>query len=113
MKNNHGRFSKRVLVAMMILWFATAGYGFVVETILLIIRPELINLGELFAFVGLPIGGGVTTYYIKSALENSKKIEKGSEEPDPEEPEAADVDIFENDELLDGFNDIEVDSDEY
>ena len=51
MKNNHGRFSKRVLVAMMILWFATAGYGFVVETILLIIRPELINLGELFSFV--------------------------------------------------------------
>lgn len=108
MKNNHGRFSKRVLVAMMILWFATAGYGFVVETILLIIRPELINLGELFAFVGLPIGGGVTTYYIKSALENSKKIENRSDEP-----EAADADIFEDDASLDDYNEIEVDSDEY
>ncbi len=113
MKNNHGRFSKRVLTAMVILWFAVAVYGVVVNTILLVIRPELINLGELYTFVGLPIAGGVTTYYIKSALENSKKIEKGSEEPDPEEPEAADVDIFEDDEPLDDYNEIEVDPDEY
>lgn len=47
MKNNHGRFSKRVLTAMVILWFAVAAYGVVVNTILLVIRPELINLGEL------------------------------------------------------------------
>lgn len=108
MKNNHGRFSKRVLTAMVILWFSVALYGVAVNTILLITRPELLNLGELFTFVGIPIAGGVTTYYIKSALENSKKIENRSDEP-----EAADVDIFEDDAPLDDYNEIEVDSDEY
>lgn len=108
MINNHGRFSKRVLTAMIILWFSVAVFGAVINIILLLRAPEVVNLDSFYLYIGAPISGGIVTYLIKSAMENTKKIENSSNEP-----EAADGDIFEDDELHDGFNDIEVDSDEY
>ena len=81
MKNNHGKFSKRVITAMIILWFVAAVFGVVVNIILLIKQPEIVNLDSFYLYVGAPIGGGIVTYLIKSALENSKKIEN-SAEPD-------------------------------
>ena len=88
MKNNHGRFSKRVITAMIILWFAAAFFGVAVNIILLIKQPEIVNLDSFYLYVGAPIGGGIVTYLIKSAMENSKKIEKSAEPeiPDCEEP---------------------------
>lgn len=78
-QNNHGRFSKRVIIAMTILWFITAIYGMIIEGVLIFTAPEIINLEPLFAFVGYPMTGGLVFYFCKSAFENGKKIVNLSE----------------------------------
>lgn len=79
MKNNHGKFSKRVISAMIILWFAAALFGATINIILLFKTPEIVNLDSFYLYIGAPIGGGIVTYLIKSAMENTKKIENAPE----------------------------------
>jgi TRAP-type C4-dicarboxylate transport system permease small subunit len=78
--NNHGKFSKRVITAMIILFFAGALFGGGVIIYQLIHNPEIVNLDSFLNYLGLPIGGGVVGYLIKSAMENRKKIECNPEE---------------------------------
>ena len=78
-KNNHGRFSKRVITAIVVFWFVVGIWGMFIITYQLFTTPELVNLEALFSYVGAPMGFGIVGYLVKSALENRKKIEKSSE----------------------------------
>lgn len=92
--NNHGKFSKRVITAMIILFFAGALFGGSVIIYQLIHNPEIVNLDSFLNYLGLPIGGGVVGYLIKSALENRKKIECSPEEENEDFTDENDVDEF-------------------
>lgn len=83
-KNNHGRYSKRVISAIIILWFVVALFGIAVITYQIIVSPEYASLDGLFGYVGIPMSGGIVTYLIKSALENRKKIENSALEEETE-----------------------------
>ncbi len=79
-KNNHGRFSKRVITAIVVFWFVVGIWGMFIITYQLFTTPELINLEVILGgYVGAPMGYGLVGYFVKSALENRKKIEKSSE----------------------------------
>ena len=78
--NNHGKFSKRVITAMIILWFAVALYGAVFNIVMLFRTPEIVNLDSFYLYVGAPISGGIVTYLIKSAMENKEKIRNSPDE---------------------------------
>ena len=64
-------FSKRVIVAMTILWFLGAIYGAVICAR----NPE--NLPSLLEYIGNPMSVGIIGYLLKSAYENRTKIERG------------------------------------
>jgi NADH:ubiquinone oxidoreductase subunit 6 (subunit J) len=66
------QFSKRCLGAMIVLWFAGAIFGFTVCSIQ-IYRGELVSLGEVLAYIGAPMTGGILGYMIKSAWEKQGK----------------------------------------
>lgn len=63
-------FSKRVIVAMTLLWFLGAAYGAV------IVWTNGYGLEALLDYVGQPMAGGILGYMAKSALENREKIKK-------------------------------------
>ena len=75
-KSKLKEYSKRCIAAMIILWFAVAFYGIGVTYFQLShsLTPEMITLDSLYAFVGLPMSGGIIGYLIKSAVENKEKI---------------------------------------
>jgi hypothetical protein len=74
---------------MIILWFTVAVFGAVINIILLLRAPEVVNLDSFYLYIGAPISGGIVTYLIKSAMENTKKIENSNE------IESAEVDTLE------------------
>ena len=89
--NNHGKFSKRVITAMIVLWFCVALYGAVFNVVMLFRTPEIVNLDSFYLYVGAPISGGIVTYLIKSAMENKEKIKNN-----PDEDEIEELNDFEN-----------------
>lgn len=61
-------FSKKVIVAMTVLWFAVALLGGY------IVWANGYGLESLLDYVGQPMAGGILGYMAKSALENREKI---------------------------------------
>lgn len=75
-KSKLQEYSKRCIAAIIILWFIIAFYGIYVNYYQLThtLSPEMIGLDGLYAYVGLPMSGGIVGYLIKSAIENKAKI---------------------------------------
>lgn len=79
-------YSKRIVKAMILLWFIGAAFGaavIVVELIATMIGSDsysgmgvTVHLPELLAYIGAPVGGGVVGYLLKSAFENREKIKQ-------------------------------------
>lgn len=82
-KNKEGRYSKRVLKTIVIIWIIVVAYSLFVSTYLLFIAPEFAAdvFKSLLVYVDAPMTGGVIGYFIKSARENTEKIKKA---PDSE-----------------------------
>jgi hypothetical protein len=70
-KSKFREFSKRVIVAMALLWFLGAIFGAVC-----VWRTQA-DLPSLLEYIGNPMSVGVLGYLIKSAFENKTKIERG------------------------------------
>lgn len=64
-------FSKRVIVAMTLLWFLGAVFGAVC-----VWRTQT-DLPSLLDYIGNPMSIGILGYLLKSAFENKTKIERG------------------------------------
>jgi hypothetical protein len=88
-------FSKWAIKAMVWLWFAGAVFGAVVIVVELIATLATmhdytmgvtVHLPELLAYIGAPVGCGITAYLLKSAFENREKI-KQNYIPDYNSPE--------------------------
>lgn len=75
-KRNLKEYSKRVLAAIIILWFIGAIYGMIFGIVQMIICPEVASISDLLVYIGAPMSCGVVGYLIKSALENKTKIQK-------------------------------------
>nr|DAP05429.1 MAG TPA: hypothetical protein [Caudoviricetes sp.] len=75
-KQNLKEYSKRVLAAIIILWFIGAIYGMIFGIVQMIICPEVASISDLLVYIGAPMSCGVVGYLIKSALENKTKIQK-------------------------------------
>ena len=64
-------FSKRVIIAMTLLWFLGAIFGAVC-----VWRTQM-DLPSLLEYIGNPMSVGILAYLLKSAFENKTKIERG------------------------------------
>lgn len=64
-------FSKRVIVAMTLLWFLGAIFGAIC-----VWRTQT-DLPSLLEYIGDPMSVGILAYLLKSAYENKPKIERG------------------------------------
>ena len=73
-KKKSTEFSKRVVVAMTLLWFMAAIFGGVV------VYLHNYGLESLLTFVGAPMTGGILGYMLKSAFENTEKIKRSTTE---------------------------------
>lgn len=60
-------FSKKVIVAITVLWFIGAIYAAV------IIWRNNYGLEALLSYIGAPVAGGVISYMLKTAFENKEK----------------------------------------
>lgn len=60
-------FSKKVIVAITILWFIGAIYAAV------IIWRNNYGIEALLSYIGAPVAGGVISYMLKTAFENKEK----------------------------------------
>lgn len=76
-KRQMKEFSKRIIVAMTVLWFIGAVYGGV-----LVLRSGY-GLESLLDYIGEPMRIGILAYLLKSGFENREKIKKTSEEEHP------------------------------
>lgn len=76
-------FSKKVVVAMVILWFVVSIFA------MFIVYRDSINLDALLSFIGMPVASTLVLYMGKSAFENNAKIKsnpdflKDNFPPDP------------------------------
>lgn len=70
-RNRLKEFSKRVIAAMTVVWFAAAVFAGVV------IWKTNAGLDALLTFVGAPMTGGIIGYMAKTAFENKEKIKSG------------------------------------
>lgn len=76
-------FSKKVVVAMVILWFVVSIFA------MFIVYRDSINLDALLSFIGMPVASTLVLYMGKSAFENNAKIKsnpdflKDNNPPDP------------------------------
>lgn len=91
---NTTEYSKQRLDLMIRLWIIGAFFGaavVVVEVVFNVVLPGdyyssiPIHLPELLSYIGLPIGGGIVTYLIKSAMENINKGKTKQFDPIPNE----------------------------
>lgn len=79
--NKLQEFSKRIIVALAIMWFIGASIGIAVVLIQIIRNDLTVNLSDLLMYIGAPMTGGIMTYMLKSAFENKEKIKKGKNPP--------------------------------
>jgi len=68
------KFSRKALIAIILLWFATAIFAYPV------VWKEPSQLSDLLLYVGGPMSAGIVGYLIKSAKENTAKIKHWSKE---------------------------------
>ncbi len=73
-KKKFVQFSKRCLAAMIVLWFLGAFFGFAAVTVQ-ILRGDMAALGDVLAYIGAPMTGGIVSYMLKSAMEKKKEGE--------------------------------------
>lgn len=79
--NKLQEFSKRIIVALAVMWFIGASIGIAVVLVQVIRNDLTVNLSDLLMYIGAPMTGGIMTYMLKSAFENKEKIKKGKEAP--------------------------------
>lgn len=68
------QYSKRVISAMVLAWFAGIAFGMGVIVWQMIRAPDAVSLDSLLTYIGAPMGCGITGYLAKSAFENREKI---------------------------------------
>lgn len=68
------QYSKRVVTAMIIAWFAGIVFGMGVIVWQMIRAPDAVSLDGLLTYIGAPMGCGIAGYLAKSAFENREKI---------------------------------------
>ena len=68
------QYSKRVVTAMIIAWFAGIAFGMAVIIWQMIRAPDTVSLDSLLTYIGAPMGCGIAGYLAKSAFENKEKI---------------------------------------
>ena len=78
-------YSKRIIKAMVALWFCGAVFGAAVIVVELVATLSgvggysmgvAIHLPELLTYIGAPVGTGILGYLLKSAFENREKIKQ-------------------------------------
>lgn len=69
-------YSKKVIAAMVVLWFIGAAFGAIVVSIQVIRNDYNVAIDSLLTYIGVPIGGGIVTYLLKTAFENKEKIKQ-------------------------------------
>lgn len=72
-------FSKRMVVALCVMWFAGALLGAAVVIVQTVRGDYNVALSDLLLYIGAPMTGGIVTYLLKSAYENREKIKRGAE----------------------------------
>lgn len=68
------QYSKRVISAMVLAWFAGIAFGMGVVVWQMIRAPDEVSLDSLLTYIGAPMGCGIAGYLAKSAFENREKI---------------------------------------
>ena len=68
------QYSKRVVTAMIVAWFAGIAFGMAVIVWQMIRAPDAVSLDSLLTYIGAPMGCGIAGYLTKSAFENREKI---------------------------------------
>ena len=89
-ENKPVQYSKKLLTAMIRLWFSGAIFGMffaVVQLCILLIVPErapaiLLSPDAILNYIGIPMTGGTVGYLLKSAIENREKIQTGISDED-------------------------------
>ncbi len=76
-------FSKRVVAALVAVWFAGAMLGVAVVAVQVVRGDMTVNLADLLLYIGAPMTGGIVTYLLKSAYENKEKIKNGAAGGEP------------------------------
>ena len=79
-KKRFREFSKRVIVAMTLLWFLGGFFGAVV--VWRTGADGVSVLPSLLEYVVTPMSVGILGYLLKSAFENKSKIERGASNDD-------------------------------
>ena len=87
-KRSLTEFSKRVIAALIVVWFVGALVGVAVVTVQTMRGDMVVNLSDLLVFIGAPMTGGVVAYLLKSAYENKEKIKQGVHNYDESQNEA-------------------------
>lgn len=70
------QYSKRVVSAMVLAWFAGIAFGMGVIIWQMIRAPDAVSLDVLLTYIGAPMGCGLVGYLAKSAFENKEKIKQ-------------------------------------
>lgn len=68
------QYSKRVISAIIVAWFAGIAFGMAVVVWQMIRAPDAVSLDSLLTYIGAPMGCGIVGYLAKSAFENREKI---------------------------------------
>lgn len=68
------QYSKRVVTAMIVAWFAGIAFGMTVIVWQMIRAPDVVSLDSLLTYIGAPMGCGIAGYLAKSTFENREKI---------------------------------------
>lgn len=78
-RNKLREYSKRVLGAMIVLWFVGALFGAAVVVRQVTNNAYMTDLSSLLMYIGGPMTGGIVSYLVKSALENREKIKQSAD----------------------------------
>ena len=70
------QYSKRVVSAMVLAWFAGIAFGMGAIIWQMIRAPDAVSLDALLTYIGAPMGCGIVGYLAKSAFENKEKIKQ-------------------------------------
>lgn len=73
-------FSKKVIVALAVIWFIGAILGAAVVIVQVVRGDYTVNLSDLLMYIGAPMTGGIVSYMLKSAFENKEKIKNNKTE---------------------------------
>ena len=69
-------FSKRVIAALVAVWFIGCAVGIAVVAVQTLRGDMTVALADLLLYIGAPMTGGIVTYMLKSAYENREKIKR-------------------------------------